>query len=84
MLLKEWMAFNKPFINCDFQVAILKRKSLNKNDTLLEAIIDWDMCERFFGNLEIIRLAMGVRSDLETPCFRLILWEIDSQKEQSL
>lgn len=73
MKLKEWMEFNKPFMDCDFRVKLYEGKH-NKDRCIINSIVDWDICERIFGEYEIEHLAIG-EYDSGNACFKLVLCE---------
>lgn len=75
MKLKDWLDFNKPFMDCDFKVKLLKNGSFKREDILLETVVKWDTCERFFGDYTITKLKIDSYINSDSACFCLLLWD---------
>lgn len=82
MKLKEWMDFNKPFIDWDLQIVLLKYGSYHKDNTLFEGIINWDIGERLFGDYEIKKVTIGKGAGTDFPYFRLFIWDHPNEFEK--
>lgn len=75
MKLKDRMAFNQPFMACDFKVKLLKNGSMKREDILLETVVRWDACKRFFGDYTIKMLKIDNYFNTDSTCFCLLLWD---------
>lgn len=75
MKLKDWLAFNQPFMACDFKVKLLKNKSFKQDDIMLETVARWDVCEKIFGNYTITKLKIDTYPGTDFSCFCLVLWD---------
>lgn len=75
MKLKDWLAFNQPFMACDFKVKLFKNKSFKQDDIMLETVVKWDVCEKFFGDYTIAKLKIDVYLGTDSACFCLLLWD---------
>lgn len=75
MKLKDWMAFNQPFMACDFKVKLLRNGSWKREDILLETVVRWDVCNSFFGDYTIGRLRIDTYPGTDSSCFCLLLWD---------
>lgn len=75
MKLKDWMAFNQPFMDCDFKVKLIKNGSFNRDDIIFETIARWDVCNKFFGDYTIAKLKIDRYFNSDSACFCLLLWD---------
>lgn len=75
MKLKDWMAFNQPFMACDFKVKLLKNGSWKQEDILLKTVVRWDVCNRLFGDYTIAKLGIDSYFNSDSACFCLLLWD---------
>lgn len=81
MKLKDWMAFNQPFMACDFKIKLFRNKSVKQDDIMLETVVRWDDCEKVFGNYTITRLKIDTYPGTDLACFCLLLQDDDDKEE---
>lgn len=77
MKLKEWISFNRRFLNCgDFIVKVLKRGSYRTDDILFTTVAKMDVCEKFFGDFEIAKNGISIEKFTSNDLYyiRFLLW----------